>query len=195
MGESSGTCRWARGPTFLTSCAICPNDPSTAWAGYPAGFNAELVRWVGPDGTAVTTVPRYACAALEKVYETGSVDGSPGFSRKCVAHGIPHPAGMCFQDLGWPAKPKVAGDYIKYVIWRDYIHVIADKPTKEWHFGIEDTLVTLPWGQHTLQQIAQQVRLAENRLLMAEKMAAMARLEAAKVGRMLSSAKPGTIYF
>ncbi len=155
-------------------------DPSTAWAGYPAEFNAELVRWVGPDGTAITTVPRYACEALEKVYETESVDGSPAFARKCVARGILHPAGMCFQDLGWPAKPKVTGNYIKYVIWRDYIHLIADKPTKKWHFGIEDTLVTLPWGEHTLQKIAQQVRLAENRLLMAEKIAAMACVEAGK---------------
>lgn len=155
-------------------------DPSTAWGGYPAGFDAELVKWIGPDGTPIAAVPRYACEALEHVWETESVTGSPEFARKCVAHGIPHPAGMCFQDLGWPAKPKVSGSYIKYVIWRDYIHNIADKPTKEWRFGIEDILTTLPWGEHTLQQVAQQVRSAENRMLMAEKMAAMAHLECGK---------------
>jgi alpha-mannosidase len=155
-------------------------DPSTAWGGYSEGFDAELVNWIGPDGTPIAAVPRYACEALQKVYETESVDGSPEFARKCVAHGIPHPAGMCFQDLGWPAKPKVSGSYIQYVIWREYIHTIADKPTKEWHFGIEDILTTLPWGEHTLQEVAQEVRSAENRMLMAEKMAAMAHLECGK---------------
>jgi alpha-mannosidase len=155
-------------------------DPSTAWAGYPAGFDAELVRWVGPDGTAITAVPRYVCEVLEKVYETESVHSSLPFAQKCIEHGILHPAGMCFQDLGWPATPKVIGNYIRYVIWRQYIHGIADQPTRDWNFGIEDTLVTLPWGEHTLQKIAQQVRLAENRLLMAEKLAAMACLEGGK---------------
>ena len=153
-------------------------DASTAWGGYPAGFNAELVRWVGPDRTPLTTVPRYGFEELLKVYETESVTGSPEFSRKCIAHGIEHPAGMCFQDLGWPAKPKVAGDYIRYVTWQEYIHGIADKPTKDWRFGIEGSLTTLPWGEHTLQAVAQQVRSAENRLLMAEKLAALACLDA-----------------
>ena len=37
-----------------------------------------------------------------------------------------------------------------------------------------DILVTLPWGEKTLQTAAQQVRSAENRLLMAEKAAALA---------------------
>jgi alpha-mannosidase len=152
-------------------------DASTAWGGYAAGFDAELVRWVGPDGTAITTVPRYACEALQKVYETESITGSPEFARKCIAHGIPHPVGMCFQDLGWPAKPRVTGDYIRYVTWREYIHSIADKPTKDWRFSIEDTLTTLPWGEHTLQVVAQQVRSAENRLLTAEKLAALAHLD------------------
>ena len=153
-------------------------DASTAWGGYAAGFDAEVVKWVGPDGSAIATVPRYACEDLLKVYETESINGSAEFSRKCVEHGIPHPAGMCFQDLGWPAKPRVAADYIRYVTWREYIHGIADKPSKEWRFSIEDTLTTLPWGEHTLQTVARQVRSAENRILMAEKLAALACLEA-----------------
>ncbi len=152
-------------------------DASTAWGGYPAGFDAELVKWVGPDGTELTTVPRYACEAVQKVYETESINGTVEFTRKCIAHGIAKPVGMCFQDLGWPAKPRVTGDYIHYVTWNEYIHAIASKPAKEWHFGIEDTLTTLPWGEHTLQGVAQQVRSAENRLLMAEKLAALAFLE------------------
>ena len=75
-------------------------DPGTAWGGYSAGFDAELVNWTGPDGSAIAAVPRYACEELRKVYETESGYATPEFAEKCVAHGIPHPAGMYFQDLG-----------------------------------------------------------------------------------------------
>ena len=149
-------------------------NPSTAWGGYSAGFDAEVVQWIGPDGTAIPTVPRYACEELFKTWETESVYGSAEFSRKCVEHGIPHPSGMCFQDLGWPAKPKVSGSHIEYVTWREYFHKVAAPASKQWRFSMEDILVTLPWGEKTLQTAAQQVRSAENRLLMAEKAAALA---------------------
>jgi len=149
-------------------------DASTAWGGYSAGFNADLVNWVGPDGTTITAVPRYAVEKLQKLWETESVDGTAEFAVKCVENGIPHPAGMCFQDLGWPAKPRVNEPYIRFATWHEYIHKIADKPKKDWHFGIEDILVTLPWGNPTLQIVAQQVRSAENRLVVAEKVAAIA---------------------
>ena len=152
-------------------------NPSTAWGGYSAGFDAETVNWVGPDGTSIPTVPRYACEELLKVWETESVTGSPEFARKCIEKGIAHPAGMCFQDLGWAAKPKVAGDHIQFVTWREYMHSIATPPSKEWRYSMEDILVTLPWGEKTLQTAAQQVRSAENRLLLAEKIAALAWLD------------------
>ncbi len=149
-------------------------DPGTAWGGYAAGFDAETVDWVGPDGTSIPAVPRYACEELLRTWETESVTGSAEFARKCVAHGIAHPAGNCFQDLGWAARPKVRGAHIRFVTWREYMSEIADKPQKQWRFGPEDILTTLPWGEKTLQTLAQQVRAAENRVLMAEKMAAMA---------------------
>jgi alpha-mannosidase len=149
-------------------------NASTAWCGYTAGFDAEVVRWIGPDGTEITAVPRYAVEKLEEVWETESVDATAEFSEKCVAHGIDHPAGMCFQDLGWAAKPRVQGSYIGFATWREYIHAIAGPPTKSWRFGIEDILVTLPWGDPTLRKVAQQVRSAENRLITAEKIAAIA---------------------
>ncbi len=149
-------------------------DPGTAWGGYSAGFDAETVDWVGPDGTSIPSVPRYACEDLLHVWETESVNASPEFARKCVEHGIAHPAGNCFQDLGWAARPKVTGPHIRYVTWREYMKRIAVRPTKQWHFSPEDILTTLPWGEKTLQTLAQQVRSAENRVLLAEKMAAMA---------------------
>jgi alpha-mannosidase len=149
-------------------------DPGTAWGGYSAGFDAETVDWVGPDGTSIAAVPRYACEELLRVWETESVTGSAEFSRKCASHGIAHPAGNCFQDLGWAARPKVAGAHIRFVTWREYMRQVADKPTKQWRFSPEDILTTLPWGEKTLQTLAQQVRSAENRVLVAEKMASMA---------------------
>ena len=149
-------------------------DPGTAWGGYSSGFDAETVNWVGPDGTSIAAVPRYACEELLHVWETESVTGSAEFSRKCVAHGIAHPSGNCFQDLGWAARPKVTGAYIRFVTWREYMRQVADKPQKQWRFSAEDILTTLPWGEKTLQTLAQQVRSAENRVLVAEKMAAMA---------------------
>jgi alpha-mannosidase len=149
-------------------------DPGTAWGGYSAGFDADIVNWTGPDGSAIAAVPRYACEELRKVYETESAYATPEFARKCVAHGIPHPAGMYFQDLGWAAKPRVSADYIRYVTWREYLHGIGDKPSKEWRFSPEDILTTLPWGEQTLQAVAQQERSAENRLVAAEKAASIA---------------------
>ena len=167
-------------PQILVSLGYtgaCLKDPGTAWGGYSAGFDAEVVNWVGPDGSRIPAVPRYACENLQKVYETESADAKPEFAKKCVANGIPHPAGMYFQDLGWAAKPRVSGAHIRYVTWREYIHTIAEKPTRDWHFSMEDILTALPWGEKTITVVAQQVRSAENRLLMAEKMAALAWIE------------------
>lgn len=150
-------------------------DASTAWGGYAAGKDAELVHWIGPDGTAIATVPRYAIEKLQSVYETESVDATAEFSRRCVEHGIQHPSGNCFQDLGWPAKPRVEGSYIRFTTWREYIHDVA-QASEGWRFGIEDILVTLPWGDPTLRVVAQQVRSAELRLVFAEKLAALAHM-------------------
>lgn len=149
-------------------------DASTAWCGYSAGLDAEIVQWIGPDGSALPAVPRYACEDVESVYATESVDATPEFVCKCLAHGIKHPAGMCFQDLGWAAKPQASAPYIRYATWREYFGSIAIKPVKQWRYSIEDILVTLPWGQPDLQRVARQVRASENKLVHAERLAAIA---------------------
>jgi alpha-mannosidase len=159
--------------SFGFNAAVLKN-PSTAWGGYAAGFDAEIVNWIGPDGSSIPAVPRYACEELLKVWETESVTGSAEFSRKCAANGIQKPSGMCFQDLGWAAKPRVSAEHIRFVTWREYIQTVAEKPVKDWRFTMEDILTTLPWGEKTIQAAAQQVRSAENRLLLAEKAAALA---------------------
>lgn len=149
-------------------------NASTAWGGYSEGFDAELVNWIGPDQTSILTVPRYACERLVNTWETEAVDASPEYVRKCIDDGIPQPVGMCFQDLGWSSRPRIAGPQVRYVTWQEYLLEIARVPAKDWHFTMEDIRTTLPWGEKTLQKVAQQSRSAETRLLMAEKMAAMA---------------------
>jgi alpha-mannosidase len=151
-------------------------DASTAWGGYTAGKDVEMVSWVGPDGSAIPAVPRYAIERLQQVYETESIDATPEFARRSVDRGIRHPSGMCFQDLGWPAKPRVSGPHIRFMTWREYIHGVAQS-SGEWRFSIEDILVTLPWGDPTLRVVGQQVRSAETKLVYAEKIAALAFLK------------------
>lgn len=164
-------------PQILVSLgfkAAVLKNPSTAWGGYSVGMDAETVNWIGPDGTAIRTVPRYACEELLDTWRTEAQTGSRAFAEKCIEHGIAHPAGMCFQDLGWAARPNVQGDYIRFVTWREYMQSIAAKTTRDWRFGIEDIRCALPWGEKTLQKATQQVRSAENRLIVAEKMASLA---------------------
>jgi predicted ATP-dependent Lon-type protease len=56
-------------------------------------------------------------------------------------------------------------------------------------------LVSLVWGSQVMQQIAQHVRVSENKLVMAEKMAAMAKIYGAKHGRRPGWILPGVRCF
>ena len=40
-------------------------NPDTCWGGYTTAHGGELVNWIGPDGTSILAVPRYACEALQ----------------------------------------------------------------------------------------------------------------------------------
>jgi alpha-mannosidase len=152
-------------------------NASTAWGGYTQGFDAELVNWIGPDGTKILAVPRYQCEELLNVWETEAAEVTPAYARKCVEHGIAEPVGMCFQDLGWAAQPRASAAWIRYATWREYLHGIARKQPVDWKFTMEDILTALPWGEKTLHRASQQVRAAEIRLVAAEKFAAMAFLQ------------------
>ena len=120
-------------------------DASTAWGGYAAGLDADLFHWIGPDGTPITTVPRYAVEKLQKVYETESVDATAEFSEKCVEHGILIPQ-ACVSRIWDGRRSREFKNRYCFATWHEYIQNIASQPTKSWRFGIEDILVTLPWG-------------------------------------------------
>jgi alpha-mannosidase len=157
-------------------------NPNTCWGGYTRAFGGELVNWKGPDGTALPTVPRYAIEALKpgSTWETIAAANSRGYIRAAQQAGIAHPVGMCLQDAGWRFGPwlKRASDAYsptEYVTWRHYFETVATQtPSQDWRVSPEDIQVSLVWGAQVLQRIAQQVRKAEDRLMMAEKLATLA---------------------
>jgi alpha-mannosidase len=158
-------------------------NPNTCWGGYTRAFGGELVNWVGPDGSSILTVPRYGIEALKprSIWETIASSNSKEYVRKALEAGIRHPVGMCLQDAGWAFGPwlgREKGDFYaptKYETWRGYVENISTgKADKDWKFSQEDVLVGLMWGSQILQRIAREVRVSENKVVAAEKMAAMA---------------------
>jgi len=159
-------------------------NPNTCWGGYTTARGGELVNWIGPDGTRILCVPRYACEALapSSCWQTIAFRNSVEYLEACRKQGIGHPVGMCIQDAGWRGGPWIGrtpeqgkGARSFYVTWRDYIHNVTQaKSDDDWKFSQEDVKPGLMWGAQVLQRIAQQSREAECRLLTAEKLAAMA---------------------
>ena len=166
---------------FKYAVLKCPN---TCWGGYTAAYGGELVNWIGPDGSSILTVPRYACEELEKnsVWQTTAWGNDSNYLQACFEYGIERPVGMTFQDAGWKNGPWIGvGDSIKnnsiYVTWREYFEDISKGNTDDdYRLSQEDVRVSLMWGSQVLQRIAQQVRCSENSLLMAEKMGVIANL-------------------
>jgi alpha-mannosidase len=154
---------------------------STCWGGYHAPtLDADLVHWVGPDGTALPAVPRYGCEELVAPATTRGAQPTIDFLDRCASLSIAHPAGTTLQDMGWPGRPWRFGmrnevvRAMRHVTWREYVDAIADAPKKAWHASQEDVRVGLAWGAPILQRIAQIVRRGENQVVQAEKIAAIA---------------------
>jgi len=166
---------------FKYAVLKCPN---TCWGGYSAPYGGELVNWIGPDGSSILTVPRYACEELEKnsVWQTTAWRNDSGYLEACFKYGIEHPVGMTFQDAGWRGGPWIGkGDSIKnksiYVTWREYFEDISKGRTEDdYRFSQEEVRTSLMWGSQVLQRIAQQVRCSENNLVIAEKTGVIANL-------------------
>ncbi len=159
-------------------------NPNTLWGGYARAHGGELVNWIGPDGTALVTVPRYGIEALKpkSTWETIGHTNSKVFINAALDAGIKNPVAMTLQDAGWKGGPLMGdgkGGYqpTEYRTWTDYVDNSSIKtPTENWKFSQEDVQTSLVWGSQILQRIAQQVRGAENNLIIAEKLAAMAKV-------------------
>lgn len=153
-------------------------NPNTCWGGYTRAFGGELVQWQGPDGSQLPTVPRYNSEALlpNSTWQTTAWNNGREYIRSARAAGIENPVGMCLQDAGWRNGPWLK-QHAKYETWRNYIGNIANHANVPvWKVSQEDIQVSLVWGAQVLQRIAQQVRTAENKLITAEKYAAIAAL-------------------
>lgn len=160
-------------------------SPNTCWGGYMRGFGGELITWVGPDGTRLPTVPRYQIERLSahSTWQTIAPDNAPEYIQAALAAGIRNPVGMCLQDAGWRKGPwlgngRSAYAPSRYVAWTEYFNQFADRAhAPEYRVSQEDVQVSLVWGAQILQKLAQQVRQSENRILVAEKLAALAALK------------------
>lgn len=153
-------------------------NPNTCWGGYTRAFGGELLQWQGPDGSQLLTVPRYSSEELlpNSTWQTTGWNNSKEYIQSARAAGIANPIGMCLQDAGWRNGPWLKTQ-AQYQTWRDYIARIADKTNVPvWKFSQEDIQVSLVWGAQVLQRIAKQVRAAENKLVTAEKYAAITAL-------------------
>ncbi|NCD69740.1 glycoside hydrolase family 38 C-terminal domain-containing protein [Mucilaginibacter agri] len=159
-------------------------NPNTCFGGYTRSHSGELVNWIGPDGTAIIASPRYDVEKLspKSTWQTIAWDNSPEYIKGAVADGMAHPIGMTLQDAGWKNGPFIGngqhGDVKStYVTWRNYFTNIAkNDPRENWKVSQEDMLVNLVWGSQVTQQIAQKVRVSENKLVSTEKLAAIAKL-------------------
>lgn len=152
-------------------------NPNTCWGGYTSGFGKELVNWIGPDGTSLPAVPRYACEDLSNnsTWQTESWSNTNDFIAKCFVNGIKYPVGMTYQDAGWKGGPwKNQYQPSVYTTWTEYIDQVKDKVTPvDWKFSQEDVKPGLVWGAQVLQKLAQEVRASEIKLVVAEKMTAL----------------------
>jgi alpha-mannosidase len=172
-------------------------NPNTCWGGYTRAYGNGLINWIGPDGSSLLTVPRYAVEALKphSTWETIASNNSIAYVLSAFRAGIVHPVGMCLQDAGWAYGPWIKpgevyqpepGDSQNvthsyhptvYETWRGYFENQTNrKADQDWHFSQEDVLTSLVWGGQILQQVAQEVRIAENRIVAAEKLASIAAL-------------------
>lgn len=179
-------------PTILKSFGFSyasTKNPNTMWGGYVNAYGGELVNWMGPDGTKLLTVPRYACEDLSPNSTWTSVASynSKEYIHKCLEAGIKNPVGMCIQDAawshGWDKGPWLGQDTsgyytpTAYKTWRDYIQNSSVATTQDdWHATQEDILPGLMWGTQVMQRLSTEVRASENAIVQAEKMAVYARL-------------------
>ncbi|HTN37743.1 MAG TPA: glycoside hydrolase family 38 C-terminal domain-containing protein [Arachidicoccus sp.] len=158
-------------------------NPNTCWGGYTRAAGGELINWVGPDGSSILTVPRYATEKLEEgsTWQTNAWKNDPDYIHDAFAFGIQNPVGMCLQDAGWTEGPWVGHKKgTTYTTWRNYFANVAEKnaknsgrPIDDRAISQEDIQVSLVWGGQILQRVAKAVRTTENTLTSTETIAAL----------------------
>lgn len=153
--------------------------PDTCWGGYMAPMGGEFIMLEGPDGTCIPAVPRYDCEDLEKnsVWQTIGWRNSKHYINACLQQGIKNPIGMCYQDAGWRNGPWIGAKpwNSEYVLWKEYFeNNMPESGIPVRKFSQDDVRGSLMWGSQVLQKLARNVRKAENVIVTAEKISAMA---------------------
>lgn len=152
-------------------------NPNTCWGGYIGAYGGELVNWIGSDGSQLITVPRYEIEGLKanSTWETDGNDNSKSYIKQAFDYGIEHPLGMTLQDAGWKWGPWLKKDFYKpsiYITWRNYFDNVVDRENStDWNLTQEDIKVSLVWGSQIMQQLAQQIKKSERKIVQAEKLA------------------------
>ncbi|MGY3053751.1 alpha-mannosidase [Pedobacter sp. UYEF25] len=169
-------------PQILTSFGFkyaSLKNPNTCWGGYTSAFGTGLVNWIGSDGSKILAVPRYEFETLKpnSTWETIGNANSMTYVEAAFKNNVVAPVGMCLQDAGWKFGPWLKGNYYKpsqYTTWKNYFENIVPDHSKatDWKFSQEDVNVGLVWGAQVLQRIAQKVRISEDKIIQAEKIAA-----------------------
>ncbi|MEO3406745.1 glycoside hydrolase family 38 C-terminal domain-containing protein [Mucilaginibacter sp. CAU 1740] len=174
-------------PQILTSFGFkyaSLKNPNTCFGGYTRAHGGGLVNWIGPDGTGIITSPRYAVEKLsdKSTWQTIAWDNGANYIKAAYANGVKHPIGMTLQDAGWKGGPFIGkgdknGIHSIYTTWRNYFANVAAKDVRpDWKVSQEDIQVSLVWGSQVTQQLAQRVRVAENKIIQSQKLAAMAKI-------------------
>lgn len=140
---------------FRHAVLKCPN---TCWGGYSAAYGGELVNLIGPDGTSMLSVPRYACEKLEKesVWQTIAWGNNPQYFKACFDYGIKNPVAMTYQDAGWTNGPWIGTDEAKmngtiYTRWTKYIEEQSvGTSDDDYYFSQEDVRPGLMWGSQVM---------------------------------------------
>ncbi len=182
-------------PQILADCGIEKLVFRTHWApfGTDPEADAEVVRWRGPDGSEVRTVPRYSFMdyCLQKAghpgvqnaglsgddFEAWTGDAKQLFAAEAEHRGIARPLVTRLADPKPPESPfpgilaaaRSPGAHLVTV--REYFDLPRqDEPDVS--YGIDDIPTTLPWGLAG-EQLHREQAAAETALLTAERLDAI----------------------
>ncbi|GEM_PF-2890020 len=142
--------------------------PGTAFAGLAAGVDVTLLDWVGPDGSRLPAVPRYACEETRRTWETEARYLNRDFVEKCKTKGILNPVGTGLQDIGWRARPALPfkdsdlkREEYQYLTWSAYFDSLEGLKAQSKRYTLDDFRVGLPWGDAALDRVAEVARESE----------------------------------
>ncbi len=174
-----------RGVVFRTQWAAFGTDPAC---------DASVVRWQGPDGSTIPTVPRYTFQHYDRLradhpglpnmaLASGEEpDWHPArlapFEQAARERGIAYPLVTDLKDTNLPDAPLscacelAAMENVRFVTLGEYFHLVPEEGPRVF-YTLDDIPSTLPWGLQG--EVLMRARVAaEGALLLAERLDAVA---------------------